>query len=312
MYNAASEFMVIPPRDLVRPPDAVRIRGTTLNLSELVDRRYFEPERMASLRARLQAAQPFPHLVVEDLFNPRLLELVAEEFDQCEWCSMRSAYESTRRMALGSRMGPASQLYFDIVNSGWFSTWVSDIIGVPYLLTDPRLFGGGLHETRPGDGFNVHLDFSRHRHVGLHNAMVFITYLNKNWQSEWGGALELWDTQQCVTRVKPEFGHTLLMPHSRVSYHGHPGPMAPPDGRPRRSVAAYYYTGPDAGATREDEVSSRFLRTRPVDQVKRLARMVAPPLLWSALRMLRQDRGPSEPFPTAAMTTLRTGDVRMR
>jgi len=266
--------------------DSIRIRGTTLNLHELVDRQFFQPERMAALRERLQAAAPFPHLVLEGLFNPALLTLTLEEFEMCEWTEMRSGYESTRRMALGSRMGPASQLYFDIVNSGWYTRWVGAITGVPYLLTDPLLFGGGLHETRPGSSFEVHRDFDRHRHVGLRNAMVMITYLNKGWQPEWGSALELWDTrrQQCVKRVQPEFGHTLFMPHNTVSYHGHPDPLNTPDGRPRRSLTAYYYTNADAGALREDQVSSLFLRMSRYDRAKRVARMIAPPLLWSAAR----------------------------
>jgi len=266
--------------------NSVLIRGTRLDLNELVDRQFFQPERMVTLRAQLQAAAPFPHLVIEGLFNPTLLSLTLEEFEMCEWTEMRSGYESTRRMALGSRMGPASQLYFDIVNSGWYTTWVGSITGVPYLLTDPLLFGGGLHETRPGSAFGVHRDFERHRHVGLHNAMVMITYLNKGWQPQWGSALELWDAQRqhCVTRVQPEFGHTLFMPHNAVSFHGHPDPLNTPDGRPRRSLTAYYYTNSDAGTVREDQVSSLFLHMSRLDRVKRVARMIAPPLLWSAAR----------------------------
>ncbi|MEP6721449.1 MAG: 2OG-Fe(II) oxygenase [Variovorax sp.] len=269
--------------------DSVTIRGVRLPLHELVDRQFFESERRQALRDRLQAGKPFPHLVVEGLFNPRLLELVTEEFEAlpgAQWADVKSHYESTRRSVLGAHLGPASQLYFDVVNSGWFTEWVSSIIGVPYLLPDPKLFGGGLHESRPGATFAVHRDFNLHRHLGLKNEMVFITYLNKGWQPEWGASLELWDAQreQCVTRLLPEFGHTLLMPHSPVSYHGHPDPMQPPDGRPRRSITAYYYTSPDAGKTREDQVSSVFLKIRRFDKVKRVAQMVAPPVLWSAAR----------------------------
>ncbi len=267
-------------------PDTITIRGVQLAIPELVDRSYFEPARIESLRARLQAGQPFPHLVVENLFNPRLLELVTEEFDQSQWIDVKSNYESTRRTALGAHLGPASQLYFDVVNSGWFTEWLSAVIDVPYLLPDPKLFGGGLHESKPGATFAVHRDFNLHRHLGLKNEMVFITYLNKGWQPEWGASLELWNAtkDKCVTKVLPEFGHTLLMPHGPVSYHGHPDPMTPPDGRPRRSIAAYYYTSPDAGKTREDQVSSIFIKMGRVDKLKRVAQMIAPPLLWSVAR----------------------------
>jgi hypothetical protein len=271
--------------------DSVTIRGVRLPLHELVDMRFFEPAQRQALRDRLQAGQPFPHLVVEGLFNPRLLELVTEEFEALpggEWADVKSHYESTRRSVLGARLGPASQLYFDVVNSGWFTEWVSSVTAVPYLLPDPKLFGGGLHESRPGATFAVHRDFNLHRHLGLKNEMVFITYLNKGWQREWGASLELWDAErkQPVTSVLPEFGHSILLPHSQVSYHGHPDPMQTPDGRPRRSIAAYYYTSPDAGKMREDQVSSVFLKIRRFDKVKRVAQMVAPPVLWSAARKM--------------------------
>lgn len=294
MYTSIQESVAIGATVRAREapePDAITIRGVRLPLAELVDRRCFAPAQRQALRAQLQAGRPFPHLVLQGLFNPRLLELVTEEFDAlpgAEWADVVSRYESTRRSMLGAHLGPASQLYFDIVNSGWFTEWLSSITAVPYLLPDPRLFGGGLHESRPGATFAVHRDFNLHRHLGLKNEMVFITYLNKGWQPEWGASLELWDAacKQCVTRVLPEFGHTLLMPHSAVSYHGHPGPMQTPDGRPRRSIAAYYYTSPDAGKTREDQVSSVFLHLRRFDKLKRVAQMVAPPILWSAARRM--------------------------
>ena len=70
-----------------KPGDTVTIRGVSLPLAELVDRAFFQPERIEALRQRLQAAKPFPHLVIEGLFRPRLLELAAEEFD-----AINSAY----------------------------------------------------------------------------------------------------------------------------------------------------------------------------------------------------------------------------
>lgn len=275
----------------MREPDVVSIRGVRLPLAELVDQSLFDPARQATLQEQLQQALPFPHLVLEGIFNPRLLELVIEEFDTLSgggWTDIKSSYESTRRSTLGTRLGPASQLYFDIVNSGWFTEWLSSVTGVPYLLPDPKLFGGGLHESQPGASFAVHRDFTYHRHVGLRNQMVMITYLNKGWQPEWGSALELWDKNRkaCVTRVQPEFGHTLIMPHGPASYHGHPTPMQTPDGRPRRSIAAYFYTSPSIDTVSGDETASIFMNPRRSDQIKTFVRNLTPPVIWSTVRKL--------------------------
>ncbi|WP_158101012.1 2OG-Fe(II) oxygenase [Variovorax sp. JS1663] len=236
------------------------------------------------------SAAPFPHLVLENIFNPALLELVVEEFDTQpdNWTEVKSRYESTRRSVLGPTLGPATQLYFDIIHSGWFIDWLSSLTGVPYLLPDPKLFGGGLHESRTGATFAVHRDFNRHRHLGLKNEMVFITYLNKGWDPDWGSGLELWDKKhdRCVTTVQPEFGRTILLPHGPISYHGHTKPLQAPDDRPRRSVAAYYYSSPLAGKQHGDESASVFMKTHRVDRAKAVARMLTPPVLWLLARKI--------------------------
>ncbi len=282
----------VSPEALFQPPmDFVSIRGVRLPRAELVDRSLFAPEQRERLRRQLLDAAPFPHLVLENIFHPGLLELVAEEFDSFSgrgWAEIKSKYESTRRSVLGAELAPASQLYFDIIHSGVFIAWLSDISGVPYLLPDPKLFGGGLHESRTGATFAVHRDFNRHRHLGLRNEMVFITYLNKGWNPEWGSGLELWDKKKnrCVTTVQPEFGRTILLPHGPTSYHGHTKPLKAPDGRPRRSVAAYYYTSPLAGKQHGDESASVFMKTDRIDRAKAIARMLTPPAVWLLARKI--------------------------
>jgi len=280
------------PDALFQPPsDFVSIRGVRLPRAELVDRSLFAPSQRDRLRNALMAASPFPHLVLENLFHPALLELVAEEFDAqpgtC-WTDVKSRYEATRRSVLGVALGAATQLYFDIIHSGWFIDWLSSLTGVPYLLPDPKLFGGGLHESRTGATFAVHRDFNRHPQLGLKNEMVFITYLNKGWDPDWGSGLELWDKKQdrCVTTVQPEFGRTILMPHDPFCYHGHTKPLQAPDGRPRRSVAAYYYSSPLAGKQHGDESASVFMQTHRVDRAKAVARMLTPPVVWLLARKI--------------------------
>jgi len=273
------------------PPDYLSIRGVRLPVDDLVNRALFVPEHRQRLRHRLLDARPFPHLVLDGIFHPDLLSLVAEEFDMLPastWADIRSKYECTRRSVLGVTLGPAQQIYFNIVNSGWFTEWLSSLTDVPYLLPDPKLFGGGLHESRNGASFAVHRDFNRHRHLGLKNEMVFITYLNKGWDPEWGSALELWDKKadHIVTTVQPEFGRTILLPHGPKSYHGHTKVLQTPDGRPRRSVAAYYYTSPLAGKQHGDESASVFMRPARVDQFKTFARMIVPPVVWALGRRI--------------------------
>jgi hypothetical protein len=276
-------------------PDSVHIRGVRLLLSQLVAQAYFMPEAIDELRQRLLEAAPFPHLVIQDLFNPSLLELVHEEFDlrtSDGWKEGRSVHESTSRSAPGAALGPASQIYFDLVNSGWFTHWLSAVSGKPYLLGDPQRFGGGLHESRQGDSFAIHRDSNYHPHVGLKNELMMTTYLNPGWQAAWGGVLELWDAKngKCKAKVLPEFGHTLLMPHGPSSYHGHPGALCPPEGVIQRSVASYYYTSPKAGQQDADEAVSIFMHPRKTDRIKKALRFLTPPLMWKVMKNLKRRR----------------------
>lgn len=271
--------------------DYIVIRGRRLDLDRHVDPRLFDPTYIAEMRRQVQEAKPFPHLAVTGWFNPVLLELVREEFDfvdKTHWKEHHNDYELTRRLARHDDLGPASQIYFGIVNSGWFVDMLSEITGEKDLLPDPTLLNGGLHETPPGGKFSIHRDFDRHARYGLNNKAVFITYLNRNWDPAWGAALELWDGDQRtkVRSILPELGQSVLLVHGPKSFHGHPEPMTAPPGQTRRSVAAYYYDNPAAEEMRAKRVSSVFLFARRSPSLRRAVRQFLPPILTHALKKL--------------------------
>jgi len=298
-------------RNVISPNiDYQIIRGRHLKLDELFTIDLTSPDLVASQRAQFCCNQPFEHIVIDGLFNEQLLSLVEEEFPDSGASGLlnnRGRLWSTHR-SNGAALGPAAQIYFNLVNSNAFVRYLSAISGIPDLITDHTLFGGGLHETRAGGHFGVHRDFNYHPKTMLTNSLVFITYLNRDWRSEYGGALELWDGRcnKKIAEVAPIFGRSILFRHSKQSFHGHPTPLTPPPGRTRRSVAAYYYVNDLAQYRRLGRRSSVFLdeqikrkqsnwmqrnlaelRARGfVDRLKYLARYLTPPLLWEGARAL--------------------------
>jgi 2OG-Fe(II) oxygenase superfamily len=269
----------------------VSIRGRRVNLNELVNPRLFDPSYLEGIREKFRSASPFPHLVIEDWFSPDLLSLALEEFNLSapeDWRDFTTSHEQTIRWRVGARLGPASQIYFGIVNSGWFVDLLSQVTSVPDLLPDPHLFGGGLHETRNGGHFGVHRDFDVHVRTGLRNEMVLLTYLNHNWDSSWDADLELWDERRhkCIKSVSPEFGRSILMRHGRVSFHGHPRPMRTPDGVARRSLATYYYTNQHAEELRSKRISSVFLKR--VGFLHNAGKRLTPPILWDFMKRMKE------------------------
>ena len=66
-----------------------------------------------------------------------------------------------------------------------------EFTGIPDLIADATLFGGGTHENLDGQGLNVHVDFNIDERRMLHRRMNLLIYLNKEWDASWGGSIEL-------------------------------------------------------------------------------------------------------------------------
>jgi hypothetical protein len=252
--------------------------------------------RVDELHAKFAAARPFPHIVLESLFSAALLEAVLNDFDPVrpdDWRTFENDHTFIVRSRPEAELGAASRLYFDTLSSGRFIGFLSALTGIAGLLPDPLLRGGGLHESRSGGRFDVHLDFTKHWVTKLDNRLLLITYLNRDWLPAYGGALELWSAAEnrCVLNVLPEFGRTVIFRHSEESLHGHPDPVVAPGGRVRRSVAAYYYTnGVDDQAAAERYTT--YFATAPVASRKAKLvsglRYVLPPLIFDAGRRAKR------------------------
>jgi hypothetical protein len=227
--------------------DNITINGKTLYFDDIVNLDFLVHKNVKKLAASFRSNKPFPHLVFDGLFSPKLLELIHADFDRINrkvWARYNSAYEIKNGSLPNTRFGRASQLYFDTIYSGPFLDFISNLTAIEGLVTDPVLWAGGMHEIPKGGKFALHTDFNKHPVTMLDNRLVFITYLNKDWKPSYGGTLELWDKEQdmCVVKVEPVFGRSILFYQSASSLHGQPDPVEAPNCQTRRSVAAYYYT----------------------------------------------------------------------
>ncbi|VTZ50263.1 conserved hypothetical protein [Methylocella tundrae] len=296
--SEASTLAPIAPSAIPEAPpagDHVVINGATLALDDIVNQDFFAPKRIAALRETFLNAKPFPHLVFENLFSPRLLEMVYADFDRLNWNDWRR-YDNSNEFKRGSApktwLGHASQLYFSTIHSGRFVDFIEQVTGIHGLITDPELFAGGLHDIPTGGKFAMHIDFNQHAVTRLDNRLVFITYLNKDWQPSYGGGLQLWDaaTEKCAAEILPEFGRSILFYQSSKSLHGHPTPVNAPNGRPRRSAAAYFYSNGRSDGEGEDFHTTQFPKTVEPPQHEKLSNMMKyllPPALVDGVRKVK-------------------------
>lgn len=260
-------------------------------------------ERGRRLREQYRTAQPFPHIAIDDFFPPEVVEEVLASFpkpESIEWQQFKNARERKLASSNERLLPPAARRLIWEMNSQVFLEFLEILTGIPNLLPDPKLIGGGMHQIQRGGKLGVHVDFNRHETFQLDRRINLLLYLNKDWREEYGGHLEMWDrkVENCVDKVLPVFNRVAIFTTSEHSWHGHPDPLNCPEGWSRKSLALYYYTN-----GRPTEESSRshdtVFRERPGEASPQEPRSriglrdFVPPILLRAARRLRR------PSPTA-------------
>ena len=197
--------------------------------------------------AEYARAKPFPHVVIDDFFDPRLLDVVLSEFpgpDSIEWQRFRNAREIKLASAQEANFGPATRLLLYHLNCATFLEFLGTLTGIPDLIADPHFDGGGLHQIVRGGKLGIHADFNKHPRYGLDRRLNVLLYLNKAWREEYGGHLELWNRgmTSCEARIAPLFNRLMVFGTTDFTYHGHPDPLRCPEGMTRKSLALYYFS----------------------------------------------------------------------
>ena len=215
------------------------------------------------LHSIYESAVPFPHIVMDDFLEPSAAKAAMEEFpplDPDQWNNYLHTNERKFSNTDPETWGPALRAILNELNSPRFVKFVGDLIGVPGLMADPSLEGGGLHQSTRGGFLNVHSDFTVHpHHRKWERRANLLLYLNDEWKPEYGGDLELWsaDMKKCVDTVSPVANRVLIFTTGVDSFHGHPEPMRCPEGTARRSLALYYFSVEEDPLVRSTEYRAR-------------------------------------------------------
>lgn len=208
--------------------------------------------------AAYKDASPYPHIVIDD-FLPHALcrKLQAgfpppdpslQERDNTAFVDEETKKLPAQKLKLGIRneraFTPLVRHILWEMQSQAFILFLEKLTGVTNLLADPRLLGGGTHQTLPGGLLRVHADFNKHRIYDLDRRLNLLIYLNEDWQDDYGGHLQLWDREltACKKTILPTMGRMVLFNTASDTWHGHPEPLTCPQGRARQSLALYYYT----------------------------------------------------------------------
>lgn len=185
------------------------------------------------------ATTPFPHLVVDGLFDRGWLAEVAKEFpppDDRRWTTYPDPKEYGKRCGGPTCWGEATRALIAHLRSPEACVVLEKATGIEPLAADT--VGGGMHMTSEGGRLASHVDFNLHPdNADFERRLNLLIFLNPGWQQYWGGTLYLGEHREIP--VVPEFNRTVLFATSAKSWHGHPDPIV--GDHLRKSIAVYYY-----------------------------------------------------------------------
>ena len=254
-------------------------------------------------RVPYRAGVPFPHIVLDGLFSEALLDRAIGELPGVEarWTAYDTVNERKRVCSDTTAFGPAAETIAHALNSSRFVRFLERLTGIASLIPDPHLHAAGYMKVSPGGFLGLHYDFATQRELMLDRRINVLLYLNRNWESEWGGQLELHSNDpppslhHIEKTVEPVFNRLLVF-NTPNALHGHRRPLTCPPGRARLCLSWYYYTAPPVPdwAARSTSVAFKSGRFEPRREAVRLINLWAPPIIiHGAKRLYRALKGQS-------------------
>jgi Rps23 Pro-64 3,4-dihydroxylase Tpa1-like proline 4-hydroxylase len=228
-----------------------------------------------ALRHQFTSAKPFPFMKIENFVDPDFAREVASAYPTFDGAmaagrSFKTVNERKKVQITDAKQfsAPILRLH-EMLSSPQFLADLSYITGIPKLLADEELVGGGIHVTGPGGRLDVHIDFNYMQERELHRRVNLLLYLNPTWQEDWGGQIQLWDRNvlRCEQQFSPALNRCVVFETSEISFHG-VTPVSPAAPYPRLSFATYYYTR-EAPANWKGDVHGTVFRARPEERFRK-------------------------------------------
>jgi hypothetical protein len=238
-------------------------------------------------------AQPFPHLILDDLFPGEILDSILKELPPApseKWVNQRHPLMIKSNLRSAVDLEEHGYAFASILHSAAFLYFLTEITGIKALLPDPYLGGAGYHVIFEGGNFDVHADRNTDYHCGLRRRLAMLVYLNKAWQPGFGGQFELWDQHgtRCEKVIEPIFNRTVIFEVDDSNFHG-VRPVTSGTGVARKAFVAYFHTV-DGAIVHHNSLYAPSIYQASDGVIHRVARATLPPFLWDGLRKLKNAR----------------------
>lgn len=227
-----------------------------------------------ALRQDYTTARPFPFVRIERFLEPGFAEGVAAAYPSFEDATgqgrtFNAVNERKKVQICDAKLFPAQVARLnEVLASSAFLQDLSYVTGIPNLLADEELNGGGMHITGPGGRLDVHVDFNYLERRDLHRRLNLLLYLNPVWEGQWGGHIQLWDqdVKNCRQDFAPVLNRCVIFETSETSFHG-VTPVTNDAPFPRISFATYYYTR-EPPPSWKGTAHSTIFKARPEEKLR--------------------------------------------
>ena len=209
-------------------------------------------QQASRYRSEFRNAKPFPHLVIDNFFDADKAEQLLSDFPAFDPENAKNEFGEVGRKATIPDIRKISPFYaavYDYIASQEFLDFVAEATGIPDLVHDEQMFGGGTHENLEGQDLDPHVDFNFIEDRKLHRRLNLLLYLNKEWEVTWGGCLEIHSNprkpkENQIQVIAPMFNRAVIFETSERSWHGFER-IQLPEGKKhlsRKMLSIYLYT----------------------------------------------------------------------
>jgi len=196
--------------------------------------------------------RPFRHVRIDNFFEGPIAEELLHDFPQFDHERAKNEFGMPSRKWTVADLAAISPFYkkvYEYIQSPLFLKHVSGLTGIANLIADPKMFGGGTHENLEGQDLYPHVDFNYLEQDNLHRRLNLLVYLNKEWEEEWGGAIELHSNprrrqEDTFTSILPLFNRCVIFETTERSWHAF-RTIRLPEGKKHlscKSLSIYLYT----------------------------------------------------------------------
>ncbi len=236
--------------------------------------------------------QPYPYGGFDDFLPTEVLDRVLEELQTLPEAetTFNRPQEKLKTSYVPERLPTYTRNLFYVLNSRPFVQFLENMTGIKGLIPDPYFAGGGVHVVGNGGHLDIHADFNHNAILNLERRLNVLIYLNKDREKDSGGSFEIWNHEmtEMVESFGPLFNRMVCFNTGSTTWHGNPTPVNHPEGKPRMSLALYYYTATWDGTKRSH---TTLFKPRPgsIDKADRETRRnellqdMVPPIMYRRL-----------------------------